>query len=98
MLRAALVALGLTTVAPGAIAQSAGVPICDDILRKTEICFNTKVPDNARGTLKGALDDLRKMMTELSSMPETKALAESTCGSFAETYKKTVFKTYGCAF
>ena len=97
MLRAALIALGVATVVPGAIAQSTGVAACDDFLKNYETCINTRVPAAERDAHKSTIDLLRKAYADSAKSPQGKSTAENGCKATAEQYR-TVFKIYGCAF
>jgi hypothetical protein len=91
MLRPALVALCAATIATGAMAQSTGVAVCDDFLKKYEICVNTKLPADARDTHKGAIDQLRKTIVNFVKSPDGKSPAEHTCTA-------ALLKLAGCTF
>jgi len=57
MLRPALVALCAATIATGAMGQSTGIAVCDELFGKWEACL-TKMPDFDRKIQKSVLDEL----------------------------------------
>jgi hypothetical protein len=97
MLRAALVALSIPAIAADAIAQSTGVPTCDDFLNKFEICVRTKLPAEMRGILLPQLDQMRKMTVDQAKDPTGRPIVEGTCKSLSEQFKRD-YRAYGCAF
>jgi hypothetical protein len=63
MLRPALVALCAATIATGAMGQSTGIAVCDELFGKWEACL-TKMPDFDRKIQKSILDELRRSVGE----------------------------------
>jgi hypothetical protein len=92
MLRPALVALCAATIATGAIAQSTGIVVCDELFGKWEACL-TKMPDFDRKLQKSILDELRRSV----GSPKTgdREFAEFKCKTAAQQFSGMV-ESYGC--
>jgi hypothetical protein len=97
MLRAALVAFSLTTIATAAMAQSTGIAVCDDFIRKYETCITTKMPADQWDLHKGVIDHLRKTLPDIVKSPGGKSSAESGCKQMIEGVK-ALLQSVGCAF
>jgi hypothetical protein len=67
MLRAPLVAFSVAAVTASALAQSTAVSVCDDFIRKFEICINTKMPAAERATFQAGLDRWRQIVADFAS-------------------------------
>jgi hypothetical protein len=68
MLRAALVAFSLTTIATAAMAQSTGIAVCDQLFRTYELCIETKVPAAESAAFRAELERGRKHYSDLADV------------------------------
>jgi hypothetical protein len=104
MLRVALAALVVATIATSALAQSTGVAICDDFLNKFETCINTKLPTAQRASFRDTLEQLRKSYLEMAKNAEDPAmrpLVEQTLDGLCKASLKsfnTALQVHGCRF
>ncbi len=93
MLRPALVALCAATIATGAMGQSTGIAVCDELFGKWEACL-TKMPDFDRKIQKSILDELRRSVGE-QLKKDLRELAEFACKMSAQQFAGAV-EPYGC--
>jgi hypothetical protein len=92
MLRPSLVALCAATIATGAMAQSTGGDVCDDFLKKYEICINTKIPANSRDGHRSPLNNIRSTFAAAKISGE-----KPSCEQMADDYKAQL-RRVGCTF
>jgi hypothetical protein len=92
MLRPALGALCAATIATGAMAQSKGVDVCDDFLKKYEICINTKISAEFRDRHRTVLNSARSIFAQVKRTGE-----KPSCDQMAEDYKARL-RSVGCEF
>jgi hypothetical protein len=92
MLRPVLVALCAATIVTGAMAQSTGVDVCDDFLKKYEICINTKIPAGFRDGHRSILNNARSIFAQVKRTGE-----KPSCDQMAEDYKAQL-RGVGCEF
>jgi hypothetical protein len=93
MLRPALVALCAATIATGAMGQSAGIAVCDELFGKWEACL-TRMPDFDRRIQKSVLDELRRSVGE-QLKKDLREPAELACKTSAQQFAGAV-APYGC--
>jgi hypothetical protein len=93
MLRPALVALCAATIATGAIGQSTGIAVCDELFGKWEACL-TKMSDFDRKIQKSVLDEVRRSVGE-QLKKDLRELAEFACKTSAQQFAGAV-APYGC--
>jgi hypothetical protein len=100
MVRFAAVAAGvcaLMTASTGLGAQTTGIAVCDDFLKKYEACVSSKIPDAQKATFQGSLDQMRKAWSEAAKNPSTKPAIESACKQSVEQ-TKAALSGFGCSF
>jgi hypothetical protein len=91
-------AVGLqVSLTTGLAAQTVGIAVCDDFLKKYEACVTTNVPEAQRTMFKGQFDQMRKMWSDAAKNPSAKTTLEGTCKQSAEQMK-TSMSSFGCTF
>ncbi len=87
----------LVSLSTGLGAQTTGVAVCDDFLKKYEACLATKVPAAQKTTFQGTLDQIRKAWGDAAKNPSTRAGLESACRQMADQMKGAM-SGFGCSF
>ena len=78
------------------VADSTGVPECDDYLSKYQACVDSKVPESARATFKQSLDQTRAAWRSAITTPGGKNGLAAACTQ-ARDAAKTSMAAYGCS-
>jgi hypothetical protein len=78
-------------------AQSTGVPVCDDFLKKYTTCVTSKLPANLQATYKSQLEQTQKAWVDMAKNPAMKASMEATCKQSMDAMKAAL-QAYGCSF
>jgi len=84
-----------TPPASATVADSTGVPECDDYLSKYQACVDSKVPEAARATLRQSLDQTRAAWRSAMTTPGGKNGMAAACTQ-ARDAAKTSMAAYGC--
>jgi len=84
-----------TPPASAAVADSTGVPECDDYLSKYQACVDSKVPEAARAALRQSLDQTRAAWRSAMTTPGGKNGMAAACTQ-ARDAAKTSMAAYGC--
>ena len=84
-----------TPPASAAVADSTGVPECDDYLGKYQACVDSKVPEAARAALRQSLEQTRAAWRSAVTTPGGKNGLAAACTQ-ARDAAKTSLATYGC--
>ena len=84
-----------TPAASAAVADSTGVPECDDYLSKYQACVDSKVPEAARAALRQSLDQTRAAWRSAMTTPGGKNGMAAACTQ-ARDAAKTSMAAYGC--
>ena len=96
VLLASTISTVLTVAAP-AYAQSTGITVCDDFLKKYETCISSTVPAAQRSMFKDQFDQTRKAWSDMAKNPATKSSLEDVCKQSVDQIK-VAFQSYGCTF
>lgn len=76
-----------------ASADSTGIPECDEYLTKVRACYETKVPEAARGAMVDGLNQMKAAW--LATPADQKAALADACKQATEAAKASL-QAYGC--
>jgi hypothetical protein len=76
-------------------AQTVGIAVCDDFLKKYKACLSGNVPEAQRMIFKGQVD--RKMWSDAAKDASSKTTLEDTCKQSGEQMKVSM-SSFGCTF